>query len=265
MSGGIVRGPRPESQFDQIERKTVREERLSYRARGVLFRLLSNIDGFSMTATELANQSVEGRGAILSALKELRAVGYLITKRTQDKQGRWSTSNVIYDQPQLSSSHVVKKPKFKNRIPVSRTPVDRIPDSSTPKAEEAVGIPGAAAAAAAPLDPPSPPPERKDKEYFSLPEFGNMVLEKGNGRDLIKATGIVESFSIDQINKVIVELEGEDKLGFPSNVSKKLKSKISTLPKPTPTKPTNPTSKSEGLARFAEMKKKGVVRPRFSM
>lgn len=200
MSGSIVRGPRPESQFDQIERKTIREERLSYRARGVLFRLLSNIDGFSMTATELANQSVEGRGAILSALKELRAVGYLVTTRLQDKQARWSTSNVIYDQPQLSSSHVVKKPKSKNRIPVSRTPVNRIPDSSTLKAGEAIDTPGAAAAAPVKTTPtPSGKPQKKG--YVSLPEFGNMVLEKGNERDLKRLLELLNRFPLIKLIK----------------------------------------------------------------
>ena len=48
------------------------------RARGVLVRLLSNADGFQITAADLAR---ERRGAILTALRQLRDAGYLWTTK----------------------------------------------------------------------------------------------------------------------------------------------------------------------------------------
>jgi len=66
----------------------------------MLERLLSNADGYSMTADMLAAESPnEGRGAILVGLRELRREGFLVTTRSQDAAGRWSTTNVIYDVP----------------------------------------------------------------------------------------------------------------------------------------------------------------------
>lgn len=86
--------------WTEIENSTLRDARLSYRARGVLARLLSNADGFRMSAADLAREGKEGRDAILAALRELRETGYLVTTKYQDSQGRWATQNVIFDTPQ---------------------------------------------------------------------------------------------------------------------------------------------------------------------
>lgn len=101
-AGGIIRAPRaPGSGFDIVPHARSRDTRLSFRARAILERLLSNADGFSMTSIDVARESPsEGRGAILLALRELRQVGYLVTERSQGSDGRWRTKNVIYDTPQ---------------------------------------------------------------------------------------------------------------------------------------------------------------------
>ncbi|HET7563172.1 MAG TPA: hypothetical protein VFJ87_12410 [Rhodanobacteraceae bacterium] len=79
---------------------TVRDARLSYRARGVLARLLSNADGFYMTAEDLAAQGREGRDAIRAAIKELRAAGYLVARCIIDARGQFIGTDVyVYDMP----------------------------------------------------------------------------------------------------------------------------------------------------------------------
>ncbi len=104
---GIIRAPRPEHHYTQIRNEVARDDRLSYRARGVLLRLLSNADGFQMTAADLAREGREGRGAILTALRELREAGYIRTTKKQDEHGRWSTQTFVYDIPQSTG---VQKP-----------------------------------------------------------------------------------------------------------------------------------------------------------
>ncbi len=104
---GIIRAPRPERHYTPIRNAVARDDRLSYRGRGVLVRLLSNADGFQMTAADLAREGREGRGAILTALRELRAAGYLRTTKVQDEHGRWSTQTFVYDTPQPTG---VQKP-----------------------------------------------------------------------------------------------------------------------------------------------------------
>ncbi len=104
---GIIRAPRPENHYTSLRNEVARDGRVSYRARGVLVRLLSNADGFPMTAADLAREGQEGRGAILTALRELREAGYIRTIKTQDQYGRWSTQTFVYDTPQPTG---VQKP-----------------------------------------------------------------------------------------------------------------------------------------------------------
>ena len=121
---GIIRAPRPERHYTEIRNEVARDDRLSYRGRGVLVRLLSNADGFQMTAADLAREGREGRGAVLTALRELRDAGYIRTIKVQDEHGRWSTRTFVYDTPQPTG---VQKPD-------SGFPDVGSPDSGSPDA-----------------------------------------------------------------------------------------------------------------------------------
>lgn len=97
---GIIRAARPPRGWTEIYHDTARDARLSYRARGVLVRLLTNSDGYRMTADDLAREGREGRDAVLSALRELRGAGYVIVRKTQSSDGRWRTETFVFDTPQ---------------------------------------------------------------------------------------------------------------------------------------------------------------------
>jgi hypothetical protein len=77
---------------------------LSFRARGIAVRLLSNVDGYSTTAQDLAGESPrEGRDAVLAAMRELEARGYLVRIRHRNPDGTFRTEAYISDTPQTEN------------------------------------------------------------------------------------------------------------------------------------------------------------------
>jgi len=96
----IKRAPRPQSHYTIISNNVLRDEQLSFRARGILASILSRPDNWRTDSESLARESKEGRTAILTALKELEQVGYLQRKKYQNEKGHWVTESLVFDKPQ---------------------------------------------------------------------------------------------------------------------------------------------------------------------
>jgi len=96
----IRRSPRPTSHFTTIRNDVLRDERLSYRARGVLVSILSRPDNWRISRDRLAREGKEGRDAVNTALNELTEFGYINRQKTQREDGTFSTELVVYDQPE---------------------------------------------------------------------------------------------------------------------------------------------------------------------
>ncbi len=118
----IIRSPRVESNFSVISNSVIRDTRLSYRARGVLLDILSRPDNWRISADSLARSGSEGRHAILTALKELREVGYMRTQKLRKDNGQFETVSIVYDTPNYEATEVQKPnsghPQSENRTPL---------------------------------------------------------------------------------------------------------------------------------------------------
>lgn len=120
----IKRAPRPKSNFTIIQNSVLRDENLSFRARGVLACILSRPDNWNTTADNLARESKEGRNAILTVLKELEDAGYMTRKKYRNDKGQWLWESFVFDTPQTKNYN----PEFRN------PPMDD-PNSGEPSTE----------------------------------------------------------------------------------------------------------------------------------
>lgn len=98
----INRAPKPDHSFLLIRNEVARDDRLSYRASGVLADILSRPDNWVTSAERLAAARPHGEGvkAMRTALRELEAAGYLRRVRTRDKDGTFGWEQAFYDTPQ---------------------------------------------------------------------------------------------------------------------------------------------------------------------
>jgi hypothetical protein len=95
----------PDGDFVIIPNETLRDERLSFAARGQLAYLLSRPDDWRTSAddeaeraTRLRNKRGEGREAMRAVWRELKDAGYIRLVKLVSA-GRWTTETHVYDRP----------------------------------------------------------------------------------------------------------------------------------------------------------------------
>ena len=96
----IVRSARPHLNYSVVHNELIENERLSWKARGILIYLLSKPDHWKTSVAHLASVSPEGIHAVRTGMAELEAHGYIKRIRKQNPSGQWSMQTVVFDQPQ---------------------------------------------------------------------------------------------------------------------------------------------------------------------
>lgn len=77
-----------ERDFTQLPNAWLRDNELSFKARGLLAMLMSHSTDWSVTIKALAAQGPDGAAAIRTAVQELERRGYLQRVQTRDRRGR---------------------------------------------------------------------------------------------------------------------------------------------------------------------------------
>ncbi|GBG95212.1 hypothetical protein LFYK43_16710 [Ligilactobacillus salitolerans] len=102
--------------FTTIDNKVIRDDKLSWKARGIFAYLWSQADDWNFYETEIAKHSADGRDSLRSGLKELETVGYLKRKRVRNGKGQVTDSEwILTDKPMLN------EPMLKNPTQVNTT------------------------------------------------------------------------------------------------------------------------------------------------
>lgn len=84
----LVRGHHSiDDHFTQIPNDWVRDNRLTFKARGLMAMLMSHSEGWALSINQISKYTIEGREALSNAVHELEKYGYLI--RSQKNEGKF--------------------------------------------------------------------------------------------------------------------------------------------------------------------------------
>ena len=85
--------------YVMINKSVFDDERLSWRAKGLMGYLLSKPDDWKIVESDLVKRSKEGRDAVRAAIRELIAAGYIVRKQTREDGKFSSTEYHVYESP----------------------------------------------------------------------------------------------------------------------------------------------------------------------
>lgn len=99
--GGIVRVSKRDSSYAIIDPFFLSDERLSWKAKGLLGYLLSKPSNWRVYVSDLVKRSKDGKDAVYSALKELEAAGYIERRQMRDPETQRITGyeTVVFERP----------------------------------------------------------------------------------------------------------------------------------------------------------------------
>ncbi|MBS2966067.1 helix-turn-helix domain-containing protein, partial [Actinocrinis puniceicyclus] len=95
--------------FTTLGNEVLRDNRLSFCARGILGHLLSLPDGQRGDIRTLTERTPEGRERVASALRELERFGYLRRAVKRAPDGRLHTEVDVFDAPAGASAQAAPK------------------------------------------------------------------------------------------------------------------------------------------------------------
>ena len=97
----IFRTAKRENPYVQIDKTVLNDQRLSWKAKGLMAFLLSKPDNWEINIQNLIRQSTDGKEAVYSGIKELSNFGYIVRVESRN-QGRFARIEyLIYENPQL--------------------------------------------------------------------------------------------------------------------------------------------------------------------
>ena len=105
--------------FTQIPNAWLRDQRLSFKAIGLLAQIMSHNPGWVMSIESLAKYNGVGKDQVRSAIKELEEAGYLVRTQTRTKTQQFAETEWRTFDP---TEPVTEKPMAENPMTANPTP-----------------------------------------------------------------------------------------------------------------------------------------------
>ena len=105
-----------------VSKVAIEDNRLSWKARGILIFLLSKPDDWNVIVAYLINQSPDGRSAVMAALKELEDCGYMARNHRPKVAGRYDGIDCeVFEEPRKKPDATVSDIQHPHRVRFSAT------------------------------------------------------------------------------------------------------------------------------------------------
>ncbi len=182
----ITRGARAGDKVVTILRESMQDERLSYRARGILAAALSRPPDWRTDYRRLASEGREGERAVLAALAELEEHGYLRRERVHNGRHIVTTWE-ISDRPELRPASTGGRRRGRGQRflqPTNLQPTKQQPTKQQPT--ELQGVLDRETERETPPPTPSPSHERLERVRALV-----VVVEEGIGETKPPARGVL--------------------------------------------------------------------------
>ena len=106
--------------FVQIQNSMFEDDRIGWKAKGLLGYLLSRPDGWKVNVSDLIKRSTDGEKSVRAGIKEIREFGYLAFHKIKNDKGQfvatvWEYDDVPFvEEIQEPKTHVPKNGMWKN-------------------------------------------------------------------------------------------------------------------------------------------------------
>ena len=114
---GVIRIQK-NSNYVVMSKVGLHDDRLSWKAKGLLAYMLSMPNDWKFYDDELEKHAKDGKDALKSAIKELKQYGYMRRERRHNEQGKFEWETVVYEEPYTEKPSMEKpsmeKPSMEN-------------------------------------------------------------------------------------------------------------------------------------------------------
>ena len=99
--------------YVMIDKRAINDDRLSWKAKGILSYCLSMPDDWTFYVSELVKHAIDGISSLRAGLKELEDAGYITKEQTRDITGKIAGFEwIVYESPTISRLSTYGKPTY---------------------------------------------------------------------------------------------------------------------------------------------------------
>lgn len=131
-SNTIIRTSKRENPYVMIDKYGLNDERLSWKAKGLLAYLLSKPDNWQVYESDLIKRATDGRDSVRTGLRELEKFGYLSRRQIRGENGSFRNMEyIIYERP-ITEELAVDEKSVHDKTPQTENPSTENPQTENP-------------------------------------------------------------------------------------------------------------------------------------